>query len=93
MLTRRHFIHMAGPTFLAPATLSSTGIQAKMLPPSQQSSDGQEVKMHVGTQRSCSSKMLQFYKRCGVNHVCGDPNEWTLQGLLDQLPLRDDASA
>jgi len=27
--------------------------------------------------------MLQFYRRCGVSHVCGTPDKWTLEGLLE----------
>jgi len=56
--------------------------------------------MYVGTQRSSTNRMLQFYKRCGVNHVCGNPHEWSAEGLralkercaansitLDMVPL------
>lgn len=27
--------------------------------------------------------MLQFYRRCGVEHICGTPNKWTLEGLSE----------
>ena len=83
MFTRRHFINIAGPAFLAPAVLSRTGIEVRAEALSQRPSAGEEPRMHVGTQQSCSPRMLQFYKRCGVDHICGDPNEWTLEGLLE----------
>ncbi len=82
MFTRRHFIHTAGPTVLVPATLFGKIMQAKTLSLPQHSSEPQKVNIYVGTQKSCTSKMLQFYKRCGVNHVCGTPEKWTLKGLL-----------
>ncbi len=82
MFTRRHFIHVAGPAVLVPAALSGKVIQATTLPFTQHSSEGQKVDMYVGTQKSCTSEMLQFYKRCGVNHVCGAPKKWTVEGLL-----------
>jgi hypothetical protein len=37
----------------------------------------------VGTQKSSTSRMLQFCKRCGVNNVCGNPNKWSYEALLE----------
>ena len=35
---------------------------------------GKPMKMHVGTQRSpTTAHMLQYFKRHGVNHICGYP--------------------
>ncbi len=82
MFTRRYFIHIAGPAVLVPAALSGKALQAKTLPLPQHSSERQKVNMYVGTQKSCTSKMLQFYKHCGVNHICGTPKKWTMEGLL-----------
>jgi len=72
-----------GPALLAPAVFSEKGMQVEGGSRSQPSSTEQKVRMYVGTQQGCTSRMLQFYKRCGVNHVCGSPNEWTLEGLLE----------
>jgi mannonate dehydratase len=38
-------------------------------------------RMHVGTQQDTSDKVLSFYRRCGVRHVCGDPKPWTWDGI------------
>ena len=64
----------------AVAQPSDTGSSAAPAP--------QPVKMYVGTQRSpTSSRMLQFIKRHGVDHVCGyppNPGErgfWTVEEL------------
>jgi len=56
--------------------------------------------MHVGTQAGSAEAMLRFYQRCGVKHICGDPEQWTEDGLrrlkdrcerhgisLDMVPL------
>jgi mannonate dehydratase len=83
MLTRRRFIHLTGPAILAPSTLSSKTIMTKPLPKPQNKSKKQEVQMYVGTQQGCTPDMLQFYKRYGVDHVCGTPEKWTREGLLE----------
>jgi mannonate dehydratase len=44
---------------------------------------GAKPLMHMGTQGSAAEGMLRFYKRCGVNNVCGDPDRWSLEGLLE----------
>jgi mannonate dehydratase len=38
--------------------------------------------MVVGMQGDSSEPMLKFYQRFGVRHICGDPDEWTKDGLL-----------
>jgi mannonate dehydratase len=38
--------------------------------------------MVVGMQGDSSEAMLKFYQRFGVRHICGDPDEWTKDGLL-----------
>lgn len=57
-------------------------------PEAQPAASKKPVKMYVGTQRSpTSSRMLQFIKRHGVDHVCGyppNPGErgfWTVEEL------------
>lgn len=83
MFTRRHFIHVAGPAILASAGFSGEAIRASTVPNSKHPSEGQSVHMYVGTQQSSRPDMLRFYKRCGVNHVCGNPEKWTSEGLLE----------
>ena len=76
MLTRRQLIWTAGPALLTTATTRAKTAQKLQLP-----SQNRKPQIHVGTQKACTSDMLQFYKRCGVNHICGTPDKWTLQGL------------
>jgi mannonate dehydratase len=38
--------------------------------------------MVVGMQGDSSEPMLKLYQRLGVRHICGDPDEWTKDGLL-----------
>jgi mannonate dehydratase len=83
MLTRRQFIHAAGPAILASAGSLDISKRAKKLPNPKSSSQGGKVHMYVGTQNRCTPDMLQFYKRCGVNHVCGATEKWTSEGLLE----------
>ena len=49
---------------------------------------GTPVKMHVGTQQGPTTpRMLQYFKRHGVNHICGYPPDpgakeaWTADDL------------
>ncbi len=83
MLTRRQFIHVTGPAILTSGSSAGKSLWAKTLQKPQSTSEGQEANMYVGTQQSCTPDMLQFYKRCGVNHVCGTPEKWTREGLLE----------
>ena len=77
MLTRRQLIWTAGPALLTAAT------RAKAAQKLQRPSQNRKPKMHVGTQKNCTPEMLQFYRRCGVEHICGTPNKWTLEGLSE----------
>jgi mannonate dehydratase len=83
MLTRRQLIRATGPIVLSSAGLSNNTVWALTSSGSQPGAENPNVRMHVGTQRSCTSEVLQFYKRCGVNHVCGNPEKWTSEGLLE----------
>ena len=90
MLTRRQFIHATGPVILASAGSPDKAIRVEKLSNHQSSPEREKVPMYAGTQRSCTPDMLQFYKRCGVNHVCGSPQKWTLEGLLELKERCDD---
>jgi len=83
MLTRRQFIRVAGPAILSQAGLPSNAAWALTSSGIQHGAENPQMRMHVGTQKNCASKMLQFYRRCGVRHVCGTPDKWTLEGLLE----------
>jgi len=83
MLTRRQFIHVTGSALCASAGLSGKALWAKTLPNPQSPSEKEKMRLYVGTQQSCTRDMLQFYKRCGVNHICGTPEKWTREGLLE----------
>jgi len=82
MLTRRQLIGAAGPAVLSSGGLSNNAVRALTSSGSQHGAENPNVRMHVGTQKSCTSEMLQFYRRCGVSHVCGAPDKWTSEGLL-----------
>ena len=83
MVTRRQLIQAAGPVVLSAVGLSNNTAWALTSSGSQHGAKNPNTRMHVGTQRSCTSEMLQFYRRCGVSHVCGTPDKWTLEGLLE----------
>ena len=74
MLTRRQLISVAGSAILT----SSAKAEKQNLQYAYRTGKPQ---MHVGTQKGCTSDELQFYKRCGVNHICGTPDSWTSEGL------------
>lgn len=86
MIRRRQFISLAG---AAAGAAAWKGVSAEVLAgraPSRP--QGRTVQMHVGTQRGPTTpEMLQFFKRHGVDHICGyppDPGErghWTVEDL------------
>lgn len=80
MIDRRQFVSMvgAGGIWRVPGETSSASAQRA----------GKEVRMHVGTQQSpTTDHMLQYFKRHGVNNICGyppDPGQrghWTVEDL------------
>ena len=49
------------------------------------SRSGKPVKMHLGTQQGpTTSRMLQYLKRHGVNHICGYPPDPGAKRSLDR---------
>jgi len=83
MLTRRQLIGVTGPAILSQAGLSRNAAWASTSSGARNGRESPQMRMHVGTQKSCTSNMLQFYRRCGVAHICGTPDKWTLEGLLE----------
>jgi mannonate dehydratase len=82
MISRREFIRGAASTF---ATLRLADRVVTGIVPSGvvHAATATRPLMYVGTQGSAAEGMLRFYKRCGVNNVCGDPDRWSLEGLLE----------
>ena len=84
-MKRRNFLSLASAT----AALGSLERGETAQPQNSAGQNGRRpVKMHLGTQRSpTTGPMLQYFKRHGVDHVCGyppDPGQrgyWTLQDL------------
>ena len=80
-MDRRSFLAMTGSAAAAlAADTPSTAVAAQRT--------RRRVKMHVGTQRGPTTpEMLQYFKRHGVNHICGyppNPGErgyWTVEEL------------
>ena len=86
-MDRRQFLAMTGTT----AALAGCSQSGSFEPEAQGESKSvikKPVRMHVGTQRSpTSSRMLQYIKRHGVDHICGYPpnpgkrGHWTVEEL------------
>jgi len=95
-MDRRHFLAMAGATAVTAGCANSSGES-----PSTETADSsptqRPVKMHVGCQRGPTSpQMLQFFKRHGVNHICGYPprpaesGHWSVDDLERTRALCDE---
>jgi mannonate dehydratase len=84
-MERRQFLSLAGTT----TALTSAGVGALANASSAEAAQPRKpVRMYVGTQRSPTTpQMLQYFKRHGVDHICGyppDPGErgyWTVEDL------------
>ena len=85
-MKRRQFLTVAGTSCALSATSSSV---LKCQPtPADRNAAKRRVKMYVGTQRAPTTpEMLQYFRRHGVEHICGfppRPNErgyWTVAEL------------
>jgi len=89
---RRDFLAAAGSAVVISGAATSVPAQGRQV------SGGEKrrtrVKMHVGTQRGPTSpEMLQYFKRHGLDHICGyppDPGErgyWTVDDLQQTREL------
>lgn len=92
MINRRRFIRAAGVTILGARGLGRTAKADDIQGIAGESAESKKAQMYAGTQGSATDKMLQFYKRCGVDNVCGElPDKWTVEGLV-QLKKRCEAN-
>ena len=82
MISRRRFIYAMGATTLGAVVLRKDAAGEDLVA-KDKATESQKPLMYVGTQESSSDKMLQFYKRCGVNNICGEPQQWSREGLLE----------
>lgn len=80
-MKRRQFLSLSGASLFAGAAREPHQRQAAPVAAG-------KLRMHVGTQRSPTSpEMLQFFKRHGVNHICGYPpnpgprGHWSVEDL------------
>jgi mannonate dehydratase len=80
-MKRRDFLSFAGGT-AAFGSVASLKASADAAP------GGRKLKMHVGTQQGPTTpEMLQYFKRHGVDHICGYPPDpgprgyWTVEDL------------
>jgi hypothetical protein len=72
-MDRRRFLALGAAAAVAAGCENSTNPGAATAP-SQSAGAAKPVKMHVGCQRSPTApEMLQFFKRHGVNNICGYP--------------------
>lgn len=84
-MNRRKFLTAGGMA----ASIGVTGRQAFAQSGALGEGARRPMRMHVGTQRSpTNQEMLQYFKRHGVNHICGFPpipdarGHWTVDDLL-----------
>src|SRR5262249_50511748 len=73
VMKRRSFVSLmgTGAVLLRGEATHAGGVAPE---PEGQKPSGQPVKMHVGTQQGPTTpRMLQYFKRHGVNHICGYP--------------------
>jgi mannonate dehydratase len=92
-MKRRKFLSLTG---LAAATAGAGGFRTLESAPAREANDParKPVKMHVGTQRGpTNAERLQYFKRHGVNHICGYPPNpgqrgyWTVEDLVKTREL------
>jgi len=82
MLNRRQFIRRTAAGF-GTLGLAKGVVAGEVQADAAKAAAGVRPLMYVGTQGSAAEGMLRFYKRCGVNNVCGDPDQWSPEGLLE----------
>ncbi len=71
-MNRRTFMSLTGAA--AAGLASQPGARARAAESNGPARSGKPMKMHVGTQRSPTTPhMLHYFKRHGVNHICGYP--------------------
>ena len=94
-MNRRHFLS-AGGAAAGAAALAGCGPSGAPAgeQPAAVKTEKRPVRMHVGTQRSPTNKeMLQYFKRHGVDHICGYPpnpgerGHWTVEDVVKTREL------
>jgi mannonate dehydratase len=69
-MNRRHFLSVAG------TAAGTAALPAGAARPASAQTSGKRARMVVGCQRGpTSDEMLQYFKRHGVDHICGNPLE------------------
>jgi len=100
MINRRQLIQATGAAAFGTLGRATSKVAGKAPKSGENAAKSENALIYVGTQRSSTNRMLQFYKRFGVNNVCGNPPEWSPEGLrrlkercaanditLDMVPL------
>jgi mannonate dehydratase len=82
MISRREFVRLAGITTLSTIVLPESVANGEATDRRSNVGKANKPLMYPGTQKSSTKRMLQFYKRCGVNNICGNPDPWSLEGLM-----------
>ena len=84
MMDRRKFIALSGSAAFGTGSACSKASSSIL----ETTTNKNKILMHVGTQRSPTNReLLQFFKRHGVNNICGYPPDpgargyWTLENL------------
>ena len=88
-MKRRQFLSVTGATTALAGWSQSIGLQANATAAEAK----RPVRMYVGTQRGPTTvERLQYFKRHGVDHICGYPPNpgqrgyWTVEELETILP-------
>ena len=77
MISRREFVQLAGITPLGTIVLPESVANGEATDRRSNAGKANKPLMYPGTQKSSTKRMLQFYKRCGVNNICGNPDRWS----------------
>jgi mannonate dehydratase len=87
-MKRRSFVSLVG-TGAVLLRGEATGAGGVAPGPEARRRSGKPVKMHVGTQQGPTTpEMLQYFKRHGVNHICGYPPDPGAKGAWAPDDLR-----
>ena len=87
-MKRRNFLSLAGGAAAAGTLGTDRTVVASQPQPTSSQQGRRPVRMYVGTQQGpTTSEMLEYFKRHGVDHICGYPPDpgpsgyWTVEQL------------
>lgn len=81
MISRRQFVNATGAALGASVLANRPTGAIEALSYQSQTAQSKQPLMYLGTQKGSSEEMLRFFKRYGVNNICGNPERWSVDGL------------